>query len=681
MINNKIASLYYRRSIPKAAIYCYVIVLSLLYIIVVAHTPLTIYPTAAFDDALFMSLGRSLAEGRWLGPFNEFILVKGPGYPAFLALGHWLGISASMAHALLHCGAIIFFVWVVHRVHGSLLLSGLLFALLLWHPVSMTVYLLRAFRDEIYYSQVLFVLALVVWTLFCARAAGQRVFFAALSGVFLGWFWLTREEGSFIVPALVLLVVTATLPAFRRQRIRELLLVALVMFGVFAGSQIAFRAVNWLAYGAFVGVDSKEANYLRALGALHSVRSGGVRPFVSITRAARQRVYGVSPTFASLASYFEGAPGSDWVRITCDASPTACGEIGAGWFMFALRRAAAASGHYATPTKASAFFGQMADEISAACVRGGLECSPQLIAEMPPVSWKQIAEGFRQDAAKIFELLILANPALQFNPSGGPEDLLNAYLRFLNYPPHTSPEHSQPASAIFSLAGWYYKASDVWLEVRVKDLNAGEQWASVRVERRPSPDIERAFNDPGATNQRFIITTRCSDECVMHFRAVDGAAADKTLAELRRAPLGFALGLGRVYVDIAEVRQGPAATPRSEEIANVVRRTLVTRYKFISLPVLFVGGCAFLFLTLFRTRQALSNLCYVVALTCWMLAVLRVGLVVLIDVTSFPALRPAYLAPAYFLLLPGAVLFCAAWLQVSYGPHFAPSRPAESEIT
>ena len=50
-----------------------------------------------------------------------------------------------------------------------------------------------------------------------------------------------------------------------------------------------------------------------------------------------------------------------------------------------------------------------------------------------------------------------------------------------------------------------------------------------------------------------------------------------------------------------------------------------------------------------------------------MLVAMRVGLVILIDVTSFPALNPFYLAPAYFLLVSAAVLSCAAWLEVSYG--------------
>ncbi|MHB8270359.1 hypothetical protein [Bradyrhizobium sp.] len=59
------------------------------------------------------------------------------------------------------------------------------------------------------------------------------------------------------------------------------------------------------------------------------------------------------------------------------------------------------------------------------------------------------------------------------------------------------------------------------------------------------------------------------------------------------------------------------------------------------------------------------NICYVVALVSWVLVFARTSVLVLIDVTSFPALNQTYLAPAYFLLMSGAVLSCAALLNLA----------------
>jgi hypothetical protein len=137
--------------------------LILLYLFVSTHTPLNVLAGAAHDDGLFITLGRYLSEGRWLGPFNQFTLMKGPGYPAFLAVNSWLGTPISVSHALFHCLAVTIFTLVAHRFIRSWFLSSLLFALLLWQPVSLSTALLRVLRDRIYFDQLLILLAALAW--------------------------------------------------------------------------------------------------------------------------------------------------------------------------------------------------------------------------------------------------------------------------------------------------------------------------------------------------------------------------------------------------------------------------------------------------------------------------------------------------------------------------------------
>ena len=71
---------------PKWLTYLYVSLLGLAYVIVAVHTPISLRPDGLHDDGLFIRLGRSLAEGRWLGGFNQFTLMKGPGFRLFLLL-------------------------------------------------------------------------------------------------------------------------------------------------------------------------------------------------------------------------------------------------------------------------------------------------------------------------------------------------------------------------------------------------------------------------------------------------------------------------------------------------------------------------------------------------------------------------------------------------------------------
>ena len=377
--------------VPNWLIYSYIILLVLVYLFVVTHTPLAVQPDGVHDDEFFMSKGRYLAEGDWFGPYSQFTLMKGPGYPAFLAAASWTGLPVSFVQALFRSLAVISFVNVAHRFIRSFLLSGIFFTLLLWHPYSLM--LLRILREQIYPAQTLLILASSATALYLARSWKHRTFFAALSGLLLGWFWLTREEGVWILPGFAVLVAPAIWWAYRQDTLRELVATVSIVFALFASTQIIFRTVNWYVYGKYVGVDFKERNFQAALRALHSVRSGGVKPFVGITHAAREHIYKVSPHFAKVRDYLEGPSADGWRERSCNNINPGCGEMGAGSFIWALRDAAAAKRYYASPTTASAFFGSIAEEISAACGRGDLECDSNPISEMPPFTWSSTGSG------------------------------------------------------------------------------------------------------------------------------------------------------------------------------------------------------------------------------------------------------------------------------------------------
>ena len=156
-------------------IYATLAAVSIFYIFVVVHTPLAIWPTEVHDDGLFISLGRYISEGRWLGPFNQFTLMKGPGYPLFLAIGNWLGVPVTFSHSLFHCFAVTFFVFVAYTFMRSFLLSATLYVLLLWHPVLITRLLQRILREQIYSGILLVALAATVYALLSDGSFKQRL--------------------------------------------------------------------------------------------------------------------------------------------------------------------------------------------------------------------------------------------------------------------------------------------------------------------------------------------------------------------------------------------------------------------------------------------------------------------------------------------------------------------------
>jgi hypothetical protein len=645
---------------PFRLLKAYIAVSAIFSILVFVNARITVDTLAGHDDGLFMAIGRHLSQGQWLGPFNQYTLMKGPGYPAFLAVANWFGLPLTLAHVLFLCTSIVFVVMLCRRFIRSNFVLAVLFTLLLWHPVFLTDPMLRVVRDFVFSLQPLIFVVALAWALLGATTARERAFYSLLSGMLLGWLWLTREEAVWIVPGGAVIFLAAAWQAWRGRNPRPLAWSSAIVLLSFAATQLAFEAVNWRVYGKFVGVDVKERNFQRALGALQSVRSGASRPFVAITNASMQKVYEVSPTFATLQPHFQGPVGKTWEQTSCHTLGTTCGDIGAGWFIWALRNVADAAGIYASPAKASAFFGQVADEIEAACASGRLECSSSLITVLPYYTWDQAAQ-FPSRFFDFFRLLLLLDrPQLNPGNSSGDPALLNEMMHFLHHPLRT-PTNDEPPP-LWTMHGWYYRTGDQWFSLALDDRATSRP---VELDRSASADLVAHFNDPKANRQRFDFRFECTEDCIVRLTDADGVKMEKALSEFPRAP--FRWRLKNAFFHIDRLQRSDAASTRSalQVMSQQTRSMVLASYNFAFIPALVLGICAFTLASIWHFRSALSNISYVIALSAWTLVVTRVGLLAFIDVTSFQVWSFKYMGPAYSLLVCAAILSISAWLQLS----------------
>ena len=355
--------------------------------------PLSFLPQASADDGLYMSHAASLLSGNWLGPFNQDTLAKGPGYPLFLAFGSLTGLPISLMHALFQVFAIGLVAWAIFRATRYQALSLALFILLALHPAGFAAEMERVIRDQIYWAQALIVVALFAIVLLSPfRSRWVTGAISIVAGLCLGWTWLTREEGVWLLPGLLVLVAGAFLIDWKKAGLtRAKLLNLFLAFLGFALVQASFMTINRLEYGSFVAVGVKERNFVRALDALQSVQIGKM-PYVPVSNDAIIAIGMAASAFAPLAlELIPGGRQSGWEKWGCQIYPTTCDQIAGGWFMWALRDAAADNGYFEMPAVASRIFGDIADEVEAACADGKLPCRASPIAFMPPLSSSQLA--------------------------------------------------------------------------------------------------------------------------------------------------------------------------------------------------------------------------------------------------------------------------------------------------
>jgi hypothetical protein len=622
---------------------------------VCAHKPI-LFGSGIGDDGLFISMGQHLANGEWLGPFGGSTLMKGPGYPMFLAINYYLGLSVSMAHAVFFCICLGLFSWMISRVFHSPWLKVLLFILTLWYPVFVGESILR---ESIYSGQVFLVLACFLAALFVARDTLSRLGWGSSAGLALGWFWLTREEGIWVLPGVALLFLAGIAHSWTRKRsVRPLVVPVASASVVFLCSQFAFATANWLAYGSFVGVDVKESAFQAAYSALLGVQDGDHFPRVAVSRSTREHIYRVSPTFSTLKEYLDQPLGplkSHFDEGCLQLSYWTCGELRADMFLWGLRAAAAYEGHFRSPAAEAKFFRKVADEVNAGCRSGQLRCNPGLIHFMPPLSMSQLKQ-IPATAGRSISWLMLRFPLEGYSPVGPvTPDLLT--LNFLNYPPYSPPSGR---TRYAELDGWYYLRADQWPRISIVDPRG--DLAPLSFFRQVSPDIEKYFNDSGAGRQRFTIYTVCELNCDLLLEQSTSQLRVK-LAEIVDGKHSFQGSYGQFFIDSAIARdQTNLGYP--SKLSAEIRRAVYWGYQIVMPVVLPMGIAAFFAAALLSwiTKSSLTELA--ISASVWLLLGCRVLLLVLMDVSSSPGLTSNYLSPALYLSIAAPILSIGSLIKV-----------------
>src|SRR5438270_1866943 len=338
----------------------------------VTAQPVVAHANASFDDRLYLALAEQVLKGNWLGHYSQFTLMKGPMYSLFIAGTFLLGLPLPIAQHLLYLCGCALLVLVLRPCFSADWQAFVMFALLWWQPMSYVE--LDVLRQNIYTP-----LTLLLFAGLCAletrRGASvpARLAWGALLGISAAAFYLTREEGVWVLPGAALLAGSAGWNSWRAgERLRRLLAPVLAAILCAVGLVGTVCALNYCHYGWFGTVELRAPQFLSAYGALQRPISSEQISYVPVTREARLKLYDVSPAFAELKLNLEGSIGILWAGYSefATARPPEDREIGGGWFMWALRDAVAAAGHGHSAREALDFYSRIGSEENRACDEG-----------------------------------------------------------------------------------------------------------------------------------------------------------------------------------------------------------------------------------------------------------------------------------------------------------------------
>ncbi|PYM90301.1 MAG: hypothetical protein DME04_23145, partial [Candidatus Rokuibacteriota bacterium] len=489
---------------------------------------------APHDDGLYLRLAGNLAAGKWLGWFDNLTLAKAVGYPAFVALTYTLGLPLLLSQNLLYAMSVAVLCLALRRLIGGRWALAAMFLVLLFNPAPWAVQ--RVVRDHVYASLTLLVLAGAVGTLAYRREGlGKLAVWAAGLGMALAAFWHTRDEGIWILPALLVIAIFTCVDIVygcRSDRWRRLALIAAApLLPILAG--LAIAGLNQHRYGVFMTTELSDRAFLAAYGATSRVEHQHWQPYVPMPAETRERLYRVSPAFAELRPYLEGS-GRHWLAHCIPNHPLCGKEYFGGWYLWVFRDAVAHAGYYRSAPAARAYYWRLASEIDRACDSGAVNCVPPRSSLSPPMRSEYVSpivDSVERAVRYVINLDDLPEPlqAPQMRSQCVAHDTLGRPLPLRDdiYPCR------QGYGPLF-VKGWAYSsASELSFEVRTANDNAVVSRFSV--ERAASPDVAAHATkigrySPHADNARFSVKIDSDADPVLILKDRQGPGATVDIA-------------------------------------------------------------------------------------------------------------------------------------------------------
>lgn len=359
---------------------------------------------AGHDQLRYAQMAESLIEGRWLGEYDQFTLLRRPAYPLWIALVAATGVPLRIAAELLLAAAAAMLAATLARRGLAPPLVLLAYVAFVLEPHTFAVN--GEVVSESFYGPMLAVLLALLVEASTAARARVAAAWALGAGVPLAGLWHARPEGILGVAVTVVAAALSWACAPRAERpwrvaASRLLVLALPPMAVLGLSSAWIGMVNRARYGVFTVTEMGAPRFVEAQAALLRLDVGPRRRYVAVPEAARRRAYAESPTFALLEPYLEGSPKAPWIEAGCGQAAV-CDDYGNGWFVYALRDAAHAAGAYVSAREAEAFYSRIAAELNAACEAGRLRCRPLrpiLLAVDPLGTLRALPRSFLRTAA------------------------------------------------------------------------------------------------------------------------------------------------------------------------------------------------------------------------------------------------------------------------------------------
>jgi hypothetical protein len=459
----------------------------------------------------------------WGGGYTELSFAHLQVYALWLDCLRLLGIPLRLAIDIGWLMAVSYIGYAMLQLTRMAWLTALIFVFLVFHPYIICIFdrvLAETFLTVV--SAFVIGAGIELWN--CRDQQGTFRKNSALVVYVLGFAiaYHIRKEGIVLLVPLGVLAVFSLFDrqfwwkGFNSRTMGLTFLIAPILATVCFGVLLA--GGNYLKWGIFARYELAAPGYQRAIGALNSIDVGRTPRQISVTKDTLSSAYNASPTFRELQPSMEGPLGQGWVSIAKQGTPVA-GEIGNGWFYWALRAVAENTGWHTSAKFADSKYAAVADELEQAFTSGQLKKRKFIISSfLDPDIGKWLPEVVSSIPAV---MQIVIQPKLLY--LGGKRDGVSG-VELDQYIVITGGRRiSSISKVIWGLNGWVIVPKDTLIGLGTS--NKTFSWVPVKGPQRP--DVLGAY----PFNVSAGITSESPTE--LHILTPDGKAGSIALDKLK----------------------------------------------------------------------------------------------------------------------------------------------------
>lgn len=361
-----------------------ILIFTIIRLVLTASIPITGFPSQVYDDDLMVKMAESIRSGKWLGEYDSNTLVKGPFFPFLLALINYIGLSYINVMNIIYIMACAYFIYTIKNLFKSKISLLIIYILLIFNPVSYASWTLqRVYRNGITLAQVLFIIG-SMYALYERRnqkSIKGLIVFPIIAGLALSSLWLTREDGIWILPFVLMVIIITIVSLIVKNRIDNIkkirinknlvlkLITAVLPIILLIVSLNIVRLVNKNYYGVSVYNEISDGYFGKVIKIMYSVKTDENIEYVTVTRKKLNMLYEQSETLNSIKNELEKSMNA-WDGA--DRKP-GDGQVEDGWFWWALKSAVEEKGMYENAEMANEFYKKIYEEIDTAIKEGNLE--------------------------------------------------------------------------------------------------------------------------------------------------------------------------------------------------------------------------------------------------------------------------------------------------------------------